>query len=345
MYKLSLLILLLAGSVLFFSGCATNPVPKEMEEAEFEKTQVYDQAIQLDFKEFSKEGSFHSKWAPFQFGPWLFKPSVSIYGISTGLASILMDSYGLFQSIMNFHFENTNGISLSIVNSIGSYDYFNGVSVDVLYTSPTYDFGLAAPSGIANGITIDVLSVGRRVNGIAISSLDFIEGVNGVSFGVLNGCADYKNGLDIVFFTLLGTRDLAGVQIVAVDANAWNKSTIKGVQLALFTRATVDGLQMGIITKNSPSEEKNIIPDAVNIGVLNFGKMDGVQLGLFNWLSGGDALQFGLLNYNENGLLPVLPFFNCKWGSECDEEEQKYRLNEKDQKILKHWLPSQKLYH
>ena len=161
-----------------------------------------------------------------------------------------------------------------------------------------------------------------------------------MSLGILNVGSDYKNGLDIVFFTLLGTRDLAGVQIVAVDANAWNSSSIEGVQLALFTRSTVDGLQMGIITKNSPNEIYKIIPDAVNIGVLNVGEMDGVQLGLFNWLSGGDALQFGLLNYNENGLLPVLPFFNCKWGNECDEEEQKYRQNEKDQKILKHWLPS-----
>ena len=337
MYKLSLLVLLiLVGSAFFSSGCAANPVPKEMEEAEFAKTQVQKQGI---------TDSTDPQWTPFQFGPFLFKASVPVYGIATGLGSTLLNSSGVFQNILNIYHGCNNGISLGLISCIDSYDYFNGVSVDVLYTSPTYDFGLAAPSGIANGITIDVLSLGRRVNGIAISSLDFIEGVNGVSLGVLNGGADYKNGLDIVFFTLLGTRDLAGVQIVAVDANAWNESSIEGVQLALFTRSTVDGLQMGIITKNSPGEEKNLIPDAVNIGILNFGEMDGVQFGLFNWLSGGDALQFGLLNYNENGLLPVLPFFNCKWGSECDEEEQKYRLNEKDQKILKHWLPSQRLYH
>ena len=81
---------------------------------------------------------------------------------------------------------------------------------------------------------------------------------------------------------------------------------------------------MGIITKNSPGEEKNLIPDAVNIGVLNFGEMDGVQFGLFNWLSGGDALQFGLLNIANgersfqvgllnvigNGVIPFLPFMN-----------------------------------
>ena len=151
MYRLFLLVLLiLVGSALFSSGCATNPVPKEMEEAEFAKTQVLNQGI---------TDSTDPQWTPFQFGPFLFKASVPVYGIATGVSSNLLNSSGVFQNISNLYHGCNNGISLGLISCIDSYDYFNGVSVDVLHTSPTYDFGLAAPSGIANGITIDLVTI------------------------------------------------------------------------------------------------------------------------------------------------------------------------------------------
>ena len=88
MYKLSLLVLLiLVGSALFSSGCATNPVLEEMNDAEFAKMQIQNYGI---------ADTTYPQWTPFQFGPWLFNPSVPIYGISTGLATASLDSYGFF---------------------------------------------------------------------------------------------------------------------------------------------------------------------------------------------------------------------------------------------------------
>ena len=180
-----------------------------------------------------------------------------------------------------------------------SYSNFSGIMMNIFHSPPSLE-DPTAKSGVTNGILLDLIEMDCCNNGLSLSAFCY--------------SAREKNGLNITLFTLYGIEKVHGVQISGFDIDAENNSSIEGLQLALFTRATVDGMQIGAITKNSPNTIDHSTPTAVNMGLLNFGEMDGVQIGLFNSLSDGDAWQFGLLNYNENGILPIMPFFNCKWG-------------------------------
>ncbi len=49
---------------------------------------------------------------------------------------------------------------------------------------------------------------------------------------------------------------------------------------------------------------------AFQFGVCNVGGDGTSQIGLFNIGLEGDIFQFGLLNYNKDGILPWMPLFN-----------------------------------
>ena len=128
---------------------------------------------------------------------------------------------------------------------------------------------------------------------------------------------------------------------------------MEGFALSLINRTPIDGVKIALWNENAPyldfgfdyfddfPRELKHLPLATtadykytegwNLGLFNFGAMDGVQIGLFNSVSGGDAWQFGLLNYNKNGILPIMPFFNCTWG---DDDELKDELEEKSKGLL-----------
>ncbi len=46
------------------------------------------------------------------------------------------------------------------------------------------------------------------------------------------------------------------------------------------------------------------------VGAFNWGKDGTAQVGVFNYGLKGSVFQFGLLNYNEHGILPWMPLFN-----------------------------------
>jgi len=100
--------------------------------------------------------------------------------------------------------------------------------------------------------------------------------VYGLSFSVINGDQDALYGLGLGLFSDAG--ELGGLQI-----GMGNK-----VLHHLY------GMQIGV-ANNAESGS-------------------GVQIGLYNRSHSMKGLQLGLINFNDNGLLPILPFFNIGLG-------------------------------
>lgn len=93
--------------------------------------------------------------------------------------------------------------------------------------------------------------------------------------------------------------------------NGWPKThdsvgnTVKGVQLALIDGAgSFAGVQVaGVWTFTGDAYGIQLAP--VNIAK----RTHGLQIGIVNRVVSG-GLQIGLLNWNQHGLLPVMPLFN-----------------------------------
>ena len=111
------------------------------------------------------------------------------------------------------------------------------------------------------------------------------------------------------FALLANSGDLWGAQVGLL--NGWPSThdtrgdTIRGVQLGLFDGAgKMCGVQLaGLLTWTEDVYGVQLAP--INICE----RAHGLQLGLFNRVRSG-GLQIGLLNWNDNGLLPLLPLFN-----------------------------------
>lgn len=112
------------------------------------------------------------------------------------------------------------------------------------------------------------------------------------------------------------TERLVGAQVALVGNNAANVTGLQlagvvnvsqgatGFQVGLGNGAKrIGGAQVGIY---------NLVETGIGLqlGAVNqaTGGLGGIQLGLWNQTAEG--LQIGLLNFHENGFLPVFPFFN-----------------------------------
>lgn len=93
-----------------------------------------------------------------------------------------------------------------------------------------------------------------------------------------------------------GTREVTGIKYSLLGVN--NGEKLEGVSVGLFNNsgATVDSIQLGLVN--------------------NSGK-GGIQLGLVNNNDDDALFQLGLVNFNKNGWLPVMLFFNI--GSQAFE--------------------------
>jgi len=52
----------------------------------------------------------------------------------------------------------------------------------------------------------------------------------------------------------------------------------------------------------------------IDIGLVNYSESTSFQVGFINATKKLDGLQVGLINYAENGVVPVLPIINFKKG-------------------------------
>ena len=240
---------------------------------------------------------------PVNIGPYLLpfgEEDVTTYGISTGLATKNLDSYGLFVPIFGTFFYGMNyGLACSLV--CGSNEAFNGIAVG------------AIGGGDHNGISIFPIDFGSGTNGLSVEGITIGKGFNGI---------------DVCLCNIYGTGWGAGLQMIGVDFSTHDDSIITRCQIGGILTSAVRGAQIGAVTYNPKIgvgiDRGKSFGKCLNLGVMNLDLTEGfqvgvvnntadgnpVQIGLFNTTFDGSPFQIGLLNINPNGFLPVFPFFN-----------------------------------
>ena len=120
--------------------------------------------------------------------------------------------------------------------------------------------------------------------------------VNGVRWGLPLAVSSGKVDGAELSILYSGTREVTGIKYSLLGGN--NGGKLEGVSVGLFNNsgATVDSIQLGLVN--------------------NSGK-GGIQLGLVNNNDDDALFQLGLVNFNKNGWLPVMLFFNI--GSQAFE--------------------------
>jgi len=263
---------------------------------------------------------------PLQIGPMLLpfgEEDVTTYGLSTGLETMERDSCGIFASILGSGFTGTNyGVSAGLAFGIdGRESSFNGISAGLLHFSDFLGYG--SGSGTQNGISVFPFVFNSHTNGLSVEASILSKGFNGI---------------DLCFFNLNETRG-AGLQVIGLDCSAKNESRITGCQIGGLLRSSVRGAQIGAITYNPGidrgRDRRDSFGKCLNLGVLNFDSMEGiqvgvvnntaegnpVQIGLFNTTFNGSPFQIGLLNINPNGFFPIFPFFNYSTKKETSDSD------------------------
>ena len=252
---------------------------------------------------------------PVNIGPYLLpfgEKDVTTYGISTGLATQNIDSYGLFVPILGSFFIGRNyGLACSLV--CGSNEaLFNGIAAGVI------------GGGDHNGITIFPIDFGSGTNGLSVEGITIGKGFNGIDFCLCN---------------IYGTKG-AGLQMIGVDFSTHDNSQITGCQIGGILTSAVRGAQIGAVTYNPKidvgTDRGKSLGKCLNLGVMNLDLTEGfqvgvvnntadgnpVQIGLFNTTFDGSPFQIGLLNINPNGFFPIFPFFNYSVKKDASEHEQ-----------------------
>lgn len=237
--------------------------------------------------DFGPAGVAHADWTAFQFGPWLFDKQTPVYGLAMGLGGETEGSRGVFLPLGGYSFRRDNyGISCGLGTDIPYNGSFSGVSCDFIYFANPFERSPFPDEtiGVTNGVAMDLIAHAHNVNGVFIHGLSVSGKVRGLSIGAISAC------------------DVTGVQICAIAS-----STTNGIQISALSENTSAG--------PSPSSPK---PWCVSLGIINLSDGDGVLIGVFNDVSSsGNALQIGLLNHNESGIVPWLPLLN--WRSIGDD--------------------------
>lgn len=198
-----------------------------------------------------------------------------------------------------------------------------------------------------------LLSLGGENHGIAISCINIIclppgygptpsgvqiGGFNGSTYdpGVQIGAVNSGKGFQVGGTNFRGRQQFGGINLSGgfqfgvinsgrlykmKDSGWWSGVQFGGINWNMGVNGPV-GLQFGGINWNMGDES----PEGLQFGVINLSKLDigtdkqeGKQFGIINL---GNGLQFGLLNFNKNGLLPVMPFFNLSIERQEQEPEQ-----------------------
>jgi len=171
-----------------------------------------------------------------------------------------------------------------------------------------------------------------------VKNLPNSETVNGVKIGLPYagnywGLNQEINGLEVSIFAEsanstglqlslvnLGTVDCAGMQL----AGASISKNFTGFQMGAYNEVNdaSTAAQLGF-TNTSKRNSKAVLVGVINnaadqttgtqIGAINASyAFKGVQIGVINtnYRDSSSSLQIGLINYMENGFLPIFPFFN-----------------------------------
>lgn len=133
-----------------------------------------------------------------------------------------------------------------------------------------------------------------------------------------DGDVDYGMFKDIP--SGIGNKSVVGVRFGLPCAIS--SGIVEGAELSLCYSATqkVYGFKYALLGVNAGKELEgaalafvNVTEgelDGVQIGLYNHSGKDGVQIGLINICDNDAEFQFGLLNFNPRGWLPVMPFVN-----------------------------------
>ncbi len=133
-----------------------------------------------------------------------------------------------------------------------------------------------------------------------------------------NGDVDYGMFKDVP--AGIGNKSVVGVRFGLPCAIS--SGMVEGAELSLCYSATetVYGFKYALLGATSGKKlegaavsfvnlaEKEL--DGVQVGLYNYSAKDGVQIGLINVCDDDAEFQFGLLNFNPRGWLPVMPFVN-----------------------------------
>ena len=141
--------------------------------------------------------------------------NITTYGIATGVATMDIDSCGIFASVLGSSFAGTNyGVSAGLGFEIaGRESSFNGISAGLLYFADFLGYG--SGSGTQNGVSVFPFVINSHTNGLSVEATTL-----GKDF----------NGIDICLFNLYGTRG-AGLQVIGLDCSTNNESRITGCQI------------------------------------------------------------------------------------------------------------------
>lgn len=151
---------------------------------------------------------------------------------------------------------------------------------------------------------------GEEVNGLRIPVFfGTTEKVIGVDFNIFTSDVDEFSGLQGGIFLGAGifnkvNTKFRGVGLGLINLHAGNS---KGFLLGAgnFTN-DFTGLKLGIF--NYSKSKSNY-----EFGLVNYSKEAFFQFGLINIAREINGFQIGLLNFANNGILPVVPFFNLNW--------------------------------
>jgi hypothetical protein len=143
--------------------------------------------------------------------------------------------------------------------------------------------------------------------------------VDGIRFSILYGKTQSLTGLDFGFFSyseagkLSGAAFVFGLHQLSGDMDgglAWSLVNLhsgndRGLNAAFVNK--VNNVESGVdLAFVNIADGKTL----VDIGGLNLSDSSTVQVGIINVTKKIEGVQIGFLNVAENGIFPVLPFFN-----------------------------------
>ena len=145
------------------------------------------------------------------------------------------------------------------------------------------------------------------------------QAVNGLEMGVFTD-TNKSTGLQMSFVNI-NTIDCIGMQLAGVSVS----QRFKGFQMGAYNEVTQStAAQLGFTNtskRESSAYQVGVInnatddTDGVQVGVFNLSYgFKGVQVGIINtnYRRSSNSLQIGLINYMEDGFLPIFPFFNYR---------------------------------
>lgn len=131
-----------------------------------------------------------------------------------------------------------------------------------------------------------------------------------LALGVWKDCPARIGSTDVdglgIGLPVIDNRNTEGASLALCGNISRKVSGFQGVLIGVNIAESFYGVQLGMVNILKRQHDDA----AIQLGFYNQSGKNGVQLGFLN--NGGDnaTFQFGLININKNGLLPVMIFLN-----------------------------------